>query len=102
MKNAVFKFKMNWRAFWVLSITFVLTAILAFVRIAAENTIGRVSLQGYEVGQIAAEDIYSPMTIESTTFGEPSVEKDDLIVKKGYPITLEQYDILESPSCSSC
>ncbi len=96
MKNAVFKFKMNWRAFWVLSITFVLTAILAFVRIAAENTIGRVSLQGYEVGQIAAEDIYSPMTIESTTFGEPSVEKDDLIVKKGYPITLEQYDILKT------
>ncbi len=96
MKNAVFKFKMNWRAFWVLSITFVLTAILAFVRIAAENTIGRVSLQGYEVGQIAAEDIYSPMTIESTTFGEPSVEKDDLIVKNGYPITLEQYDILKT------
>ena len=96
MKGEVFNFKMNWRAFWVLAVTFALTAALAFVRIAAENTIGRISLRGYEVGQIAAEDIYSPMEIRAKTLDAASVEKGDLIVQKGYPITPEQYDILKS------
>ena len=96
MKNEVFTFRMNWRAFWVMAITFAITAGLAFVRIAAENTIGRVSLQGYEVGQTADEDIYSPVSMEARVYGEKPVEKGDCIVQKGYPITLEQYEILKA------
>ncbi len=95
MKREVFNFKMNWGSFWVLSIAFVLSVIFAFIRIAAENTIGRISLQGYEVGQTAVEDIFSPINLEALDDSSVRIEKGDFIVKKGYPITPEQYDTLK-------
>lgn len=102
MKNKVIDFKMNWRSFWVMLVTFLLCSTFAFVRIASENTIGRVSLSGYQVGQIASEDIISTMDLKPTVDNPLSVNRGDCIVMKGYPITPEQYDTLmriaDSPS----
>lgn len=94
-KNEVINFKMNWKAFWVIAISFLLCCALAFIRIAAENTIGKVSLQGYEVGQTALEDIYSPSDIEASDGSFISIKKGECIVKKGNPVTPEQYVTLK-------
>ncbi|MBO5608604.1 MAG: HDIG domain-containing protein [Treponema sp.] len=83
-------------------VLFILCSIFALVRIASGTTVSSKALGSYEIGQIADETIIAKSPLPATVENPVTVERGETIIKKGFPVTKEQYDKLrkmaESPA----
>ena len=83
-------------------VSFIASAAISFVRIATSNTISSYNIDDYEIGQIADRTIYAQKSLAADYQNPVSVEKDEKITRKGFPITEEDYKKLkkmaESPA----
>ena len=79
----------------IFSITFALSCFVSFIRIASSTTIASKSISEYEIGQIADETIVAERALAPTAENPVSVEKDEQIIRKGFPVTKEQYEKLQ-------
>ena len=87
--------KKNRTALLIFSITFVASCFVSFIRIASSTTIASKSISEYEIGQIADETIVAERALAPTAESPASVEKDEQIIRKGFPVTKEQYEKLQ-------
>lgn len=94
--------KKDYKVLLTVFITFLVTAMLAFVRTATTSTISSFSLNDYEIGQIADITIIASKTLPADFDNPVSVEKGEKITRKGFVITEESYakmkKIAESPA----
>ena len=79
----------------IFGITFALSCFVSFIRIASSTTIASKSISEYEIGQIADETIVAERALAATAENPVSVEKDEQIIRKGFPVTKEQYEKLQ-------
>ncbi len=84
-------FKVNYPKMIVFFITLIVVGVISFFKISTTSTVASYNIEDYEVGQIADITIKATKTLPPTFENPISVEKDEKIIKKGFPITEEQY-----------
>ncbi len=104
-------FKENWTIFYnnikenhvvlILSlVTFLICSFISFVKISITPTVSSKVITEYEVGQIADETIIAPKALKADANYPFAIEKDEKIIRKGFVITLEQYNKLRKMAAS--
>ena len=73
---------------------------IAFFDVASKETIVSFQLQEFELGQISDRTITSSKNIGPTIEHPITVEKNEKIIKKGFPITEEGYEKLQKLAAS--
>ena len=84
-------FKLNYPKIIVFFVTFIILGVVAFFKISTTSTVASYNIEDYEVGQIADITIKASKTLPPTFESPVGIEKDEKIIKKGFPITEEQY-----------
>lgn len=84
-------FKLNYPKMIVFFVTLIVVGVISFFKISTTSTVASYNIEDYEVGQIADITIKATKTLPPTFENPISVEKDEKIIKKGFPITEEQY-----------
>ena len=94
--------KNNKEAFFVILITFISLFIITFFDVATRETVATFALSEYQIGQIADRTIIAEKNLPSTEFDPIQIIKDEKIIRKGFPITDENYaklrKIAETPT----
>lgn len=94
--------KNNKEAFFVILITFISLFIITFFDVATRETVATFALSEYQIGQIADRTIIAEKSLPSTEFDPIQIIKDEKIIRKGFPITDENYaklrKIAETPT----
>ena len=92
----------NKGAFLVLLITFLSLLVIAFFDVASRETVATFALSEYQIGQIADRTIIAEKSLPPTEYDPIQVTKDEKIIRKGFPITEENYaklrKIAEAPT----
>ena len=83
--------KNNKEAFFVILITFISLFIITFFDVATRETVATFALSEYQIGQIADRTIIAEKSLPSTEFDPIQIIKDEKIIRKGFPITDENY-----------
>ena len=99
-KNELFKdvgafFKSHVSSIVVYLIWFMAVLTIAFFDVATSNTVLSFSLKDYEVGQISDKTVIAEKTVYSDSIYPFEIKKDEVIIKKGFPISEEAYLRLE-------
>ncbi len=84
-------FKLNYPKIIVFFVTFIILGVVAFFKISTASTVASYNIEDYEVGQISDITIKAVKTLPPTFESPVGIEKDEKIIKKGFPITEEQY-----------
>lgn len=96
-------FSRNSIRLWFCVLTFLACAGFAFVRIASSGTVASHSVIDYEVGQIADATIIAKVSLPATIGGpveSAEVQKNEEIIRKGFPVTTEAYYKLQKMAAS--
>ena len=92
----------NKGAFFVIFLTFISLLIITFFDVATRETVASFALSEYQIGQIADRTIIAEKSLPPTEFDPIQVTKDEKIIRKGFPITDENYaklrKIAEAPT----
>ena len=92
----------NKSAFFVILLTFISLLIITFFDVATRETVASFALSEYQIGQIADRTIIAEKSLPPTEFDPIQVTKDEKIIRKGFPITDENYaklrKIAEAPT----
>lgn len=83
--------KSNYSVLIMIFVTFVVCSGLSFVKIATTSTISSYNLEDYEIGQISDITIKATKSLAPDAYNPVSVEKDEKVIRKGFPITEEGY-----------
>lgn len=99
-KNELFKdagayFKSHVSSIIVYLIWFIAVLTIAFFDVATSNTVLSFSLKDYEVGQISDKTVIAEKTVYSDSIYPFEIKKDEVIIKKGFPISEEAFLKLE-------
>ncbi len=78
-----------------LVVTFFVMLLISFFDVATSQTVFSLSLSEYSVEQIADRTIVAEFTLEATAQNDVSVTVGEEIIRKGFPITEEQYEKLK-------
>ena len=81
----------NWSFILAFFLTFGITTAILWYDANTTETFAAFSLDKYEVGQIAFEDIYAAKALPEDSQYPVAIEKGERIIKKGFPITEEEY-----------
>lgn len=81
----------NWSFICAFFVTFALATAILWYDANTTETFASFSLEKYEVGQIAFEDIVATKSLPEDIQYPVSIEKGERIIKKGFPITEEEY-----------
>ena len=92
----------NKGAFFVILATFISLMVITFFDVATRETVASFALSEYQIGQIADRTIIAEKSLPATEYDPIQVNKDEKIIRKGFPITDENYaklrKIAEAPS----
>ena len=94
-KDAGAFFKSHVSSIVVYLIWFMAVLTIAFFDVATSNTVLSFSLKDYEVGQISDKTVIAEKTVYSDSIYPFEIKKDEVIIKKGFPISEEAYLRLE-------
>lgn len=92
--------KQNTTSFMIIALSFLAVLAVAFFDVASKETIVSFQLQEFELGQISDRTITSSKNIGPTIEHPITVEKNEKIIKKGFPITEEGYEKLQKLAAS--
>ena len=94
-KDAGAFFKSHVSSIIVYLIWFIAVLTIAFFDVATSNTVLSFSLKDYEVGQISDKTVIAEKTVYSDSIYPFEIKKDEVIIKKGFPISEEAFLKLE-------
>ena len=93
-------FSRNSIRLWSFLLTFLICAGFSFVRIASSGTVASHAVLDYEVGQIADATIEAKVSLPASIGDPVEVKKNEVIIRKGFPVTREAYDKLQKMASS--
>ena len=77
--------------FFVLFCTFIALFVITFLDVTSRETVATFALSEYQIGQISDRTIVAEKSLPADEFDSVVVEKGEKIIKKGFPITEENY-----------
>ncbi len=83
--------KKNWHFILVFILTFIMSTAVVWYDANTSETIASFALSEYEVGQNADKTIIAKKAMPEDVKYPIAIEKDEVIIKKGFDITEEQY-----------
>ncbi len=83
--------KKNLAQILVLASTFAVLAVISFFDVSVRDTVASYSLSEYQVGQIADRTIVAIKSIPSSGENVPEIAEKEKIIRKGFPITEDDY-----------
>ncbi|MBR4598807.1 MAG: HDIG domain-containing protein [Treponema sp.] len=83
--------KRNWHFILVFILTFIMSTAVVWYDANTSETIASFALSEYEVGQNADKTIIAKKAMPEDVKYPIAIEKDEVIIKKGFDITEEQY-----------
>ena len=91
----------NWGVIALAFITFFASSAIVYFDANTTETIASFAVDEYEIGQIADKTIYATKSLPADDLYPIEVEKGEKVIRKGFPITEEEYyklkKIAESP-----
>lgn len=90
--------KKNFSKLVVFLATFIVCLLMSFLHTATSDTVSTYSMKDYEVGQVADRNIIARKSIPADAENGVSIVQGEKIIKKGFPITDEQYAKLKRMS----
>ncbi|MCI5523923.1 MAG: HDIG domain-containing protein [Spirochaetia bacterium] len=87
--------KVNRMRIFVLLLTLLCAIVLAFFKTAAGQTVASYDIDDYEIGQNSDITVIAAKSLPPDADSPVSIQKGEVIVKKGFDITEEQYAKLE-------
>lgn len=91
----------NWGVIALAFITFFATSAIVYFDANTTETIASFAVDEYEIGQIADKTIYATKSLPADDLYPIEVEKGEKVIRKGFPITEEEFyklkKIAESP-----
>lgn len=81
----------NWRVILLASITFIATSSILYFDASTTETIASFALNEYEIGQVADKTVYASKSIPADGLYPVEIEKGEKIIRKGFPITEEEF-----------
>ena len=91
----------HYQVLLLLTAGFAVLSALNFFNVATSQTIASFTIDDFEIGQIADRTIYADKSIPADEDNPVSIEAGEKIIRKGFPITEENYEKLrkmaESP-----
>ena len=85
------KIRENKNAFFVLLCTFVALLGITFLDVTSRETVATFALSEYQIGQIADRTIVAEKSLPALDYDPITVTKGEKIIRKGFPITEENY-----------
>lgn len=95
LKNTENFFKTHVSSLIVFVLWFMAVLVIAFFDVATSDTVLSFSLKDYEVGMISDKTVIAEKTLYSDSIYPFEIKKDEVIIKKGFPITEEAFGKLE-------
>ncbi len=81
----------NWHMFLIAVIAFLASTAILYFDASTTETIASFSLSEYEIGQVADKNIYATKSLPADGAYPVEIEEGERIIKKGFPITEEEY-----------
>lgn len=85
------KIRENKNAFFVLLCTFIALFFITFLDVTSRETVATFALSEYQIGQIADRTIVAEKSLPALDYDPVVVTKGEKIIRKGFPITEENY-----------
>jgi cyclic-di-AMP phosphodiesterase PgpH len=99
---AVSYIRQNWRILVLFAAAFVAASFVVYFDASTTDTVASYALEDYEVGQIADRTIYARKSLSADEANPVAIEDGEKIIRKGFPITEQDYSKLkkmaESPA----
>ena len=83
--------KRNWSMIILAFATFIVSAGIVYFDANTNETIASFALEEYEIGQVADRTIYATKSLPADDYFPVSVEEGEKVIRKGFPITEEEY-----------
>lgn len=90
--------KKNYPVIVLLFLTLIVVVSLCFVKISTTSTVSSFNIDDYEVGQIADVTIKAMKNLPADYDNPIPIEKGEKVIRKGFPITEENYAKLKKMS----
>ena len=81
----------NWRFMAAFFITFGMATAIVWYDANTTETLASFALEEYEIGQVADKTIYATKPLPEDIQYPVSIEKGEKVIRKGFPITEEEY-----------
>ena len=92
--------RQHYKYLLLLFIGFIVVSAVNFVRVSTSQTIASFSLSDFEVGMIADRNIVADRSLPPDEIESVKIEKGEKIIKKGWPITNEDFAKLKKLATS--
>ena len=81
----------NWRFILAFFLTFVVATAIVWYDANTTETLASFAIEEYEVGQVADKTIYATKSLPEDMQYPVAIEKGEKVIRKGFPITEEEY-----------
>lgn len=81
----------NWRFILAFFLTFATATAIVWYDANTTETLASFALEEYEVGQVADKTIYATKNLPEDVQYPVAIEKGEKVIRKGFPITEEEY-----------
>jgi cyclic-di-AMP phosphodiesterase PgpH len=92
----------DWRVIVLSAAVFAVASLIVYFDASTTDTVASYALEDYEIGQIADRTIYARKSMSADESNPVAVEEGEKIIRKGFPITEQDYRKLkkmaESPA----
>ena len=92
----------DWRVIVLSAVVFAAAALIVYFDASTTDTVASYALEDYEIGQIADRTIYARKSMSADESNPVAIEEGEKIIRKGFPITEQDYRKLkkmaESPA----
>ena len=90
----------NWHFILAFFLTFVAATAIVWYDANTTETLASFAIEEYEVGQVADKTIYATKSLPEDVQYPVAIEKGEKVIRKGFPITEEEYFKLQKMSDS--
>ena len=92
--------RLKWHILLLFVLSFLVVTAIIYVDRSTAETVASYSVGEYEVGQIADKTIYAPKSIPADDVYPVAIEEGEKVIRKGFPITEEDYMKLRKMAAS--
>jgi len=92
--------RVKWHILLLFILSFLVVTGIIYLDRSTLETVASFSLNEYEVGQIADRTIYAPQSIPADELYPVSIEEGEKVIRKGFPISEEDYMKLRKMAAS--
>lgn len=81
----------RWHVIVVFLVSFVAATVVVYVDMSTTDTVASYTVEDYEVGQVADRTIFAPKSMPADELFPVAIEEGEKVIRKGFPITEEEY-----------